>query len=207
MQMEYTTVLKSIFHGCLLSKRNNRYQKVYLNICFLISLLTQIKDKHKNLFKVIVIMGLDTANTDINTISNRVVDIPRAKGLIGILILNKTGSLFYSKVNKKRVNIIKNIFQIAGFLSAMMIYSKDFIGSRELELKLEDVDLHIDTKNGVIFAYLIEKENHTEDSNKYIHIIFNDFLERYYDSHIKDFKGDLTPFYSFEEVIDQYFDM
>ncbi|MFX1571877.1 MAG: hypothetical protein ACFFB0_03950 [Promethearchaeota archaeon] len=152
-------------------------------------------------------MGLDTANTDINTISNRVVDIPRAKGLIGILILNKTGSLFYSKVNKKRVNIIKNIFQIAGFLSAMMIYSKDFIGSRELELKLEDVDLHIDTKNGVIFAYLIEKENHTEDSNKYIHIIFNDFLERYYDSHIKDFKGDLTPFYSFEEVIDQYFDM
>ncbi len=151
-------------------------------------------------------MGLDTTNTEINSICSRVVDIPRVKGqLVGILILNETGLLFFSKVAKKRTNITKNIFQIAGFLSAIMIYSKDFIGSREIELKLKNVDLHIDTKNGVIFAYFIEKENYTEDTNKYIHIIFNDFLEKYYESYVKDFKGDLTPFHSFENVIDQYF--
>ena len=131
----------------------------------------------------------------------------RTKSLVGILILNKTGSLLFSKIDKKRSNITKNIFQIAGFLSAIMIYAKDFIGSKAIELKLENVEFHIDTKNGVIFAYLIDKENYNEDTNKRIHIIFNNFLERYYELHIKDFKGDLTPFYNFEKLIDHYFEM
>ena len=38
-------------------------------------------------------------------------------------------------------------------------------------------------------------------------LIMEEFLEKYYSSHIVEFKGDLAPFHSFEEVIDQYFEI
>ena len=152
-------------------------------------------------------MSLNTTNPEIENICDKIADIPRVKGLVGILILSKTGSLFFSKVDKRRKNIKKNIFQIAGFISAIMIYSQDIIGGKELGLKLEDIDLYIDTKNEVIFTYFVEKQNCSENIIHIIHLIFDDFLDKYYDSYIKDFKGDLTPFHSFENIIDQYFEI
>ncbi|MFW9881942.1 MAG: hypothetical protein ACFFG0_53440, partial [Candidatus Thorarchaeota archaeon] len=44
--------------------------------------------------------------------------IPRAKGLIGFLVLDKTGLLYFSKVKKNKTNLGRYIFQIAGFISA-----------------------------------------------------------------------------------------
>ena len=105
-----------------------------------------------------------------------------------------------------------NNFQIAGFISAILIYSQDFIAGEEYGLKLEDIDLgdqhfYVKTKKGVIFAYLVDKTVCSENIKRYMQLIMEEFLEKYYSSHIVAFKGDLAPFHSFEEVIDQYFEI
>ncbi len=115
-------------------------------------------------------------------------------------------------MNKKRKNISKNIFQIAGFISALLIYSQDFIGSEGSGLKLEDIDLgnhhlYVNMKNDVIFAYLVEKSNCSESIERYMHIIVENFLNKYYNTCIKNFNGNLAPFHEFEQVIDQYFEI
>ena len=68
-------------------------------------------------------------------------NFPKANGLIGFLVLDKTGLLYFSKVAKNQLRIEKNIFQIAGFISAILIYSQDLIGSEDSGIKLEDVNL------------------------------------------------------------------
>ncbi len=62
-------------------------------------------------------------------------------------------------------------------------------------------------RKGVIFAYLVDKTNCSGNIQRYMQLIMEEFLERYYYNHIVDFKGDLAPFHSFEEVIDQYFEI
>ncbi len=140
------------------------------------------------------------------------IQFPRAKGLVCFLALDKTGLLYFSKVNKNRKKISKNIFQIAGFISAILIYSKDFISGEDPELRLEDINLgshhfYVNIKNNVIFAYFIERDKLTENFDKYIHIVVDKFIEKYYYPYITNFKGDVSPFHSFDTVIDQYFEI
>ncbi len=78
---------------------------------------------------------------DIVNICNKIIKIPKAKGTIGVFIIDKAGFLYFSKINKNRRNMANNNFRIAGFLSALLIYSQDFIGGQEYGLKLEDIDL------------------------------------------------------------------
>ncbi|MFX1377268.1 MAG: hypothetical protein ACFFA0_15815 [Promethearchaeota archaeon] len=139
-------------------------------------------------------------------------DFPKASGLIGFLVLDKTGLLYFSKVTKKRKTIAKNIFQIAGFISAMLIYSQDLIGSEESGIKLEDINLgshhfYVYTEGNVIFAYFVEKERSSENFKDHIQIVIKKFIDKYYNSHIKNFNGDLSPFHKFEEVISHYFEI
>lgn len=161
------------------------------------------------LFKKI---GISTANLEIKKIRINTVKITRDKGLIGFLALDKTGLLYFSKVKKNRKKISKNIFQIAGFISALLIYSKDLISGEDPELRLEDINLgshhfYLNIKNNVIFAYFIEKHKVTENFDKYIQIVVEKFIEKFYDPYVTNFKGDLSPFHSFEQVIDQYFEI
>jgi len=157
-------------------------------------------------------IGISTPNLVIRKIRINAVKIPRAKGLVGFLALDKTGLLYFSKVNKKRKKLSKNIFQIAGFISALLIYSRDLISGEDPELRLEDINLgshhfYVNIKKNVIFAYFIEKHKVTENFDKNIHIVVEKFLEKYYNPYVTNFKGDLSPFHSFEEVIDQYFEI
>ena len=151
-------------------------------------------------------------NSELKNICKNVIKIPKAKGIVGVFIIDKAGFLYFSKINKNRPNMANHNFQIAGFISAILIYSQDFIGGKEYGLKLEDINLgnqkfYIKTKNGVIFAYLVEKLNSSENMKRYMQICVEEFLEKYYLSYVKDFKGDLTPFHDFENVIDQYFEI
>ncbi len=151
-------------------------------------------------------------NSDLKKICDNIIRIPKAKGIVGVFIVDKVGFLYFSKINKDRPNMANNNFQIAGFISALLIYSQDFIGGQEYGLKLEDINLgnqqfYIKTKNDVIFAYLVEKVNSSENIKRYMQICVEEFLEKYYLSYIKDFKGDLSPFHEFENVIDQYFEI
>ncbi|MFX1324121.1 MAG: hypothetical protein ACFE8N_04135 [Promethearchaeota archaeon] len=144
--------------------------------------------------------------------TGEVSEFAKAKGLIGILILDKAGSLFFSKVNKNRLRMAGNIFQIAGFISAIMIYSQDLIGGENQGLKLKDINLgnhhfYICTRKNLIFAYFIEKNRASENINICIQKIIEKFTDKYYFSHILNFKGDLSPFHEFETVVDQYFEI
>jgi len=154
----------------------------------------------------------NTTQIEIKRISNNIINIPKAKGLIGIFIIDKAGFLYFSKVNKNRPNLANNNFQIAGFISAISIYAQDFIAGEEYGLKLEDVNLggchlFLKTKNNVIFAYIIDRHNRTENIKRYMQLIVEEFLDTYYNSHVIRFKGDLSPFHDFENVIDQYFEI
>ena len=138
--------------------------------------------------------------------------VPRAKGLIGFLVLDKTGLLYFSKVTKNRTSLEKNIFQVAGFISAILVYSQDLIGGVDAGIKLKDINLgayhmFFKTKDNIIFAYIVEKHKCTENIEKCMELVVEKFLNTYYYSHVVEFKGDLSPFHCFEMVIDQYFEM
>jgi hypothetical protein len=157
-------------------------------------------------------IGIYTPNLELKKICIKPVKLPRAKGLVGFLALNKTGILYFSKVKKSRTKISKNVFQIAGFISAILIYSEDLVSGEDPELRLEDINLgshhfYVNIKNNVIFAYFIEKHEVTENLDEYIHIVVDKFIDNYYNPYITNFKGDLSPFHSFETVIDQYFEI
>ncbi len=152
----------------------------------------------------------DTLETGLRKICHNIITIPKAKGLIGLFIIDKAGFLYFSKVNKNRPNMANNNFQIAGFISAILIYAQDFIAGEEYGLKLEDVNLggchlFLKTKKNVIFAYIIDKNKRSENIKRYMQLIVEEFLDTYYTSHVIGFKGDLSPFHEFEGVIDQYF--
>ncbi|MFW9970704.1 MAG: hypothetical protein ACFFDF_10935 [Candidatus Odinarchaeota archaeon] len=157
-------------------------------------------------------LNSDKIEIDLKKICNCIIIIPKAKGLIGIFIIDKAGFLYFSKVNKDRPNMANNNFQIAGFISAILIYAQDFIAEEEYGLKLEDVNLGVchlflKTKNNVIFAYIIDKDKRSKNIKRYMQLVVEEFLDKYYSSHVIGFKGDLSPFHEFEKVIDQYFEI
>lgn len=163
----------------------------------------------KKLFKCI---SSNTSKTDIRQMCTRMINIPKAKGIVGFFIIDKAGFLYFSKINKNRPNMANNNFQIAGFISALMIYSQDIIAGEEYGLKLEDVDLggyhmFLKTKNNVIFTYIIDNDNHSDNIKRYMQLVMEEFIDKHYYSHVVEFKGDLAPFHSFEQVIDQYFEI
>lgn len=157
-------------------------------------------------------LNSDKLEIDLIKVCNNIITIPKAKGLIGIFIIDKAGFLYFSKVNKDRPTMANNNFQIAGFISAILIYAQDFIAGEDYGLKLEDVNLggchlFLKTKNDVIFAYIIDKNKRSENIKRYMQLIVEEFLDKYYSCHVIGFKGDLSPFHEFEKVIDQYFEI
>ncbi|MHA2009501.1 MAG: hypothetical protein ACXABO_19825 [Promethearchaeota archaeon] len=157
-------------------------------------------------------IGVNTINLEFKKIYINTAGIPRAKGLVGFLVLDRTGLLYFSKVQKMRKSMAKNVFQIAGFISAMLIYSEDLISGEDPEVRLEDINLgshhfYVNIKKNVIFAYFTEKDKTTENFDKNIRVVVNKFINKYYNPYITKFRGDLSPFHSFERILDQYFEI
>lgn len=171
---------------------------------------TQLYHLSKKFYNVLC---SNAADSELKKICDTYIKIPKAKGIIGVFIIDKAGFLYFSKVNENRPYMANNNFQIAGFISAILIYSQDIIAGEEYGLKLEDINLgngcqmFLKTKSNVIFAYIIEKNNSSENIKRYMQVIVEEFLYRYYSSHVINFKGDLAPFHDFENVIDQYFEI
>ncbi|NVM36225.1 MAG: hypothetical protein HWN81_11565 [Candidatus Lokiarchaeota archaeon] len=140
------------------------------------------------------------------------INIPKAEGIVGFFIIDKAGFLYFSKINKNRPNMAKNNFQIAGFISAIMIYSQDIIAGEEYALKLKDINFNgyhmfLKTKKNIIFTYIIAKDNHSDNIKRYMQLVMEEFIDKNYYSHVVEFKGNLAPFHSFEQVVDQYFEI
>ncbi len=134
------------------------------------------------------------------------IEIPREEGIIAIFIIGSAGSPFISKINKKRSNIAEHEVHIGGFISALLSFSNTIIGE-ETGAKLKEINFgnqqfYVISKSTVIFAFLVENMNSL--LQRYMYLIADEFLYEFRD-YLKVFNGDVTPFTSFEENINQYF--
>ena len=138
--------------------------------------------------------------------------IPQSDSLIALFIISTAGHLFYSKVNDKKSRLGDFEIQISGFISALLIFTKEMIGQGPgVELKhinFGNQQIYLVVKNNVIFAYLVEQERISKIDRKYMQIVSDEFLYMYKD-HIspKTFNGDLSKFQRFGNVVDNYFVM
>ncbi|MHA2194344.1 MAG: hypothetical protein ACXABO_02005 [Promethearchaeota archaeon] len=146
------------------------------------------------------------SKSDITKLFESEIDIPRTDGIIAIFIIGSTGSPFISKINKNRSNIQDHEVHISGFISALLSFSNTIIGE-ETGAKLKEINFgtqlfYVISKNNVIFAFLVEKNNSL--ITRYMYLIADEFLYQFKD-YIKKFNGDVTPFNKFERTINQYF--
>ena len=129
---------------------------------------------------------------------------------VSLTVVDEAGFLYFSKINENEKKIEENKVQIAGFISAILCFSQDYIGGKEAGFQLESINVGrahflIKIEKEVVFAYLVDKQKITDRMKRYIQLISKVFLDKYYETHIKDFSGMVTPFYKFKEVIDQHF--
>ncbi|MFX0003313.1 MAG: hypothetical protein ACFFAA_00815 [Promethearchaeota archaeon] len=134
------------------------------------------------------------------------IEIPKSSGVIAIFVIGSAGSPFLSKINKSRNNIADHEVHIGGFISALLSFSNTIIGE-ETGAKLKEINFgnqqfYVISKSGVIFAFLVENMNSL--LQRYMYLIADEFIYDFGD-YLKDFNGDVTPFASFEDKINQYF--
>lgn len=143
---------------------------------------------------------------DVKESCSEYLDIPKSEGLLGIFILNPSGSPYFSKIDKKKANLAKKDVQISGFISALLTFSKEIIGKDSggnlKEIVFGNQRFYVIIKRNIIFAYLVEKVNQL--LKRYMYLIVDEFFSRYEDE-IKNFNGDISPFEDFEYILNQYF--
>ncbi len=134
------------------------------------------------------------------------IKIPKSSGVIAIFVISSTGSPFLSKINKNRNNIADHEVHIGGFISALLSFSNTIIGE-ETGAKLKEINFgnqqfYVISKSNVIFAFLVENMNSL--LQRYMYLIADEFIYDF-NNYLKGFNGDVTPFASFEDKINQYF--
>ena len=60
-----------------------------------------------------------------------------------------------------------------------------FVHRATTDLKLEDIDLggyhmFLKTKNNVIFTYIIDDDNHSDNIKRYMQLVMEEFIDKYY---------------------------
>lgn len=148
----------------------------------------------------------DASNSEIIKVFEDEIVVPRTAGVIAIFIISSAGSPFISKINKNRTSIAEHEVHVGGFISALLSFSNTIIGE-ETGAKLKEINFgnqqfYVISKSSVIFAFLVENMNSL--LQRYMYLISDEFLYTYRE-YLKDFQGDVTPFNSFEETINQYF--
>ncbi|MHA1658718.1 MAG: hypothetical protein ACTSUT_06305 [Promethearchaeota archaeon] len=167
---------------------------------------TSFKDLFFFSKKLFDTFGSSISNSDIVSLCEVNIIIPRARGIEAIFILSTSGLCYFSRIKKNRKKIIENEVHVAGFISALFSFSKEFLnqesGSTLKEIIFGNERLYTITKDNVIFAYLLKKKNSLR--KRYMHLIANDFLDEF-NEYIRNFKGHVYLFKKFENTIDQYF--
>lgn len=150
-------------------------------------------------------VSLNTPLLEIIAILNSDILIPKTESIDAILILGSSGCLYYSKINENKSLIAKSELQVSGFISALYSFSQEIIkqdsGANLKEINFGNQLFHIITKNNVIFVYLVKSINPL--IQRYMYLIADEFLEVYKEN-LKNFSGDITPFYKFENYVNQY---
>lgn len=143
---------------------------------------------------------------EIKQFCNEIIQVPRADGILALLIIGATGNPYITKINKTKTFISNSEVQISGFISALFSFSKEIIneesGATLKEINFGNQLFYMIVKNDVIFAYLVKKLNPL--IQRYMYLIVEEFLSEYSD-YLMQFNGDITPFNNFEDLIDEYF--
>jgi len=144
--------------------------------------------------------------TTINKVCTKM--IPNFEGLSALFVVSTTGHTLLTKIRDDKTSILENHIQIGGFLSAILMFSNEVIGKHS-EDTLQSINLKnnrfiIFVKEDIIFAYLIDHSCKSENFERYIELIAEEFLDQFRES-VKNFNGDLGQFHVFDSVIDKYF--
>lgn len=147
----------------------------------------------------------NVSDLELNRICNKI--IPSVKGISALFIVYSSGHALFAKVNKEKKFLAKNYIQVSGFISAILAFSKEVIGRESGEslqtINFENEKFFVHLRGDIIFAYLIEKKNEPKNLERFIHLIADEFIEKF-DDNLKDFHGDVTPFSEFERIVDNY---
>ncbi len=134
--------------------------------------------------------------------------IPSIKGLSALFVISITGHTLFTKIRNDKTQLLENYIQIGGFLSAILMFSNEVIGKNSGEslqaINFENQQFLITVREGIIFAYLVEQTNNSENIDRYMELLKEEFFDLYYDG-LKNFDGDLTKFHTFKPVVEKYF--
>jgi hypothetical protein len=145
---------------------------------------------------------------NIKNFCQKLLKIPHTEGILALLIIGTSGHLYFSKIDTNKTKFAECEDLISGFITAILTFSKEIIenepGTKLKQINFGKQHFLVNCVDQVIFAYLIEEEGKDKLDRRYMHLISEEFFDRYRD-YIKDFKGNTAVFFDFEEVIDQYF--
>ena len=134
--------------------------------------------------------------------------MPRNSAVSALFIIGYAGHSFISKVNRHNKYMSDHEIQIGGFISAILSFSKEVVQNESRaclkSINFGDQQLCIAVKENVIIAYVVDGDADTDQIERYVNLIIEEFLEQF-SERIEDFSGDLTPFCEFENIIDNYF--
>jgi len=148
----------------------------------------------------------NSSNVDINNICEKI--LPRVSGISALFIISRGGHSLYTQINDQKKFLMTNYIQIGGFLSAITAFSQEVIGKDSGE-NLEEINFQnhqfiLNTKDNLIFAYLLEKNTNINQIKRFMELLAEEFIYSYHEQ-LEDFNGDIEPFTSFRHVVDKYF--
>jgi len=155
-------------------------------------------------------LGSKISFSEIQQICEQDFKIPKSNSLLALLVINTSGHLYFSKIKKTHTRLSNFEVQISGFISALLIFTKELIG-QEPGIRLKQINFgnqrfYLTIKNDVVFAYLVEKEKISTIDKRYMQLIPDEFINLFKDR-IKPetFNGNVSQFKKFGSVVDNYF--
>lgn len=134
------------------------------------------------------------------------IEIPVSEDLIGLFVIGSSGRPYFSQIDKHKTTIAKSEIHIGGFISALFSFSQEIIGQESggnlKEINFGNQRFYLITRNGIIFAFLVEKMSDLLE--RYMYLIAEEFIDQFKEV-LTNFDGDITKFKTFKETIKEYF--
>ncbi len=186
-------------------KSNNFFVFVYLDKPEKIIAYSKLQKISQELFNCISKLK---DPSEIKECANKLVVVPKSEGVLAILIIASSGHTFFTKINKEKSSFAQYEIQISGFISAILTFARELIGKGP-DTQLREIDFgnrhfYINSINNLIFAYLVDEDKKSIINKRYMQLITLEFQRRY-NKYVEKLNGDISRYYSFEEVIDHYF--
>ena len=180
---------------CLVFKDHKQHALSFSRLEQISSLIYELLLKNNDLEKLI-------------SFFNESVIIPKIRGILALFVIKDSGHELFSKINKKLGSLSKYNIQFSGFIAALLTIAREMFGNKPgIELKKIDFgeyEFHIKNINKVIFAVLVKKNKIDKLYPEYFNQIVKEFIVKY-ERDIENFKGDISKFLEFRNVVNDFF--